>query len=118
MTKTRQEKRERRKLHIRKNIWGSADRPRINVYKSNKYLYVQAVNDDEGKAMMSLSSKKIDAGSKEMKPVDLAFKLGEEFGKKMKAKKITEGVFDRAGYKFHGRVKAVAEGMRKSGIKL
>jgi large subunit ribosomal protein L18 len=117
MAKTRNQKRQRRKLHIRKNLWGSADVPRINVYRSNRYVYVQAVNDDEGKTLMGMSTKVLKKKENE-KPAETAMRLGEEFGKKLKAKKISRVVFDRAGYKFHGRVKALAEGIRKSGINL
>ena len=117
MNKTRREGRQRRKLHIRKNLSGTKDIPRINVFRSNKYIYVQAVDDESMKSLFGLDSRKIKA-VKDEKPVDVAFKLGEEFAKVLKKSKIKKVVFDRSGYKYHGGVKAIAEGIRKGGINL
>lgn len=119
MTKTRQEKRQRRKLHIRKGTFGTKDVPRISVFRSNRYVYVQAVDDEAGKAMWGKSSASIKGiKDKGVKSVSVAERLGEEFAKVLKKNKVEKAVFDRSGYKYHGKVKAIAEGLRKGGINL
>jgi len=80
-------------------------RPRISVFRSNKYIYAQVINDEKGQ---TLASAKADGTE--------AFSVGEALAKKAKAKKITKVVFDKGGYKYHGQVKAVAEGARKGGL--
>ncbi|MFH1547188.1 MAG: 50S ribosomal protein L18 [bacterium] len=117
MLKTRREKRQRRKLHVRKNLSGTKDIPRINVFRSNRFIYVQAVDDEAGKSMWGMGSMKIKS-AKADKPVEVAAKLGEEFSTILKKNKIERAVFDRSGYKYHGRVKALADGIRKGGINL
>lgn len=116
MHKTRKQARQKRKLHIRKRVSGTKDVPRVNVFKSNRHMYVQAVDDEDGKALCALSSIKLKS-VKDEKPVQTAMKLGGKFGDLLKKKKIKNIVFDRSGYKYHGSVKAVADGIRKSGIK-
>lgn len=117
MLKTRRDKRQRRKLHIRKNLSGTVAIPRINIFRSNRFIYVQAVDDESCKALWGMSSKSIKA-EKADKPVSIASKLGEEFAKILKKNKIEAVVFDRSGYKYHGRVQALADGIRKGGINL
>lgn len=108
-------RRARRKMHVRKRVSGSAERPRISIYKSNRHLYVQVIDDLAGATLLSVSSRAGD--TKGLRPtVDDGAKLGEVLGKQMKAKKITRAVFDRNGYLYHGVVKAVADGARKVGI--
>jgi len=106
-------KRRKRHSRIRKTVIGTTDRPRVVVYKSNTTTYLQVANDDNGKITLSISSKKSD--SKE-KPLDACNKMGVEFAKTLKGKKIDSIVFDRNGYKYHGKVKAIAEGLREGGI--
>ncbi|MBN1619033.1 50S ribosomal protein L18 [Candidatus Dojkabacteria bacterium] len=114
MKKTKNEKRIRRKLHLRKKLWGTGSAPRVSVFRSNRYLYAGAVDDDLSKVIVGICEKKmIKSGEK---PVERAARIGEEFGKGLMKKKINKIVFDRSGYKFHGRVKAFAEGIRKAGI--
>ena len=109
-------RRNRRKMHIRKRINGTADRPRMSVYRSNKHIYIQVIDDIEGKTLISTSN--LEKEFKEMKSnVENAQKLGEVVGKRIKDAKINTVVFDRNGYRYHGIVKAVADGARKSGIK-
>jgi len=111
-------KRERRKKRIRKRISGTGERPRVCVYKSNRYIYVQAVDDEKGEIITSLSSIKYrQEGKVNYKSVKIAKRLGEEFGKLLIKKGIKEIVFDRSGYPYHGRVKALAEGIRTQGVK-
>jgi large subunit ribosomal protein L18 len=108
-------KREQRKLHVRKNLEGTPEKPRMTVFKSNRYLYVQVVDDAAGATLASAST--LEESLKGIKRnVEGAEKLGEELGKRLKDKKVATVVFDRNGYKYHGIVKAIADGARKAGI--
>ena len=108
-------KRLHRKIHIRKSIYGTAERPRMTVTRSNKNLSVQVINDDEGITLASISTLEKEFAA--LKPnVVGATKLGEAFGARLKDKKITKVVFDRNGYLYHGVVKALADGTRSAGI--
>ncbi len=109
-------KRLKRKVHIRKRIAGTAEKPRMSVFKSNRYLYVQVVDDSVGNTIASASSLEPDL--KDIKRnVEGAGKLGELMGKRLIDKKIESVVFDRNGYLYHGLIKAIADGARKAGIK-
>lgn len=108
------ERRLRRKKGIRKLIHGTLSKPRISVFKSNRHLYAQAIDDDKGVTLCSASD--FDEGIKSDKAGAAA--LGELLAKKLKDHKIKEAVFDRNGYQYHGLVKAVCEGVRKGGLKL
>ena len=110
---TKKERRIKIKHRIRKKINGTASRPRLTVFRSNKGIYVQAVNDLEGKTIVSASSKGITEGTKS----EIAAKVGEAVANKCIEAVITEVVFDRNGYLFHGRVKALADGARNGGLK-
>lgn len=110
-------RRKRRKQHIRKRISGTPARPRMTVYKSNKHLYVQVIDDIAGVTVAAVSD--LEADLKGGRPtVENASKIGEAIGSKLKKQKIETVVFDRNGYPYHGVVKAIAEGTRKAGIKL
>jgi large subunit ribosomal protein L18 len=106
--------RKQRQIKMKYKIRGSEDRPRLTVFKSNDHIYAQIIDDKKGVTLASGS----DLGIKEkgLKAVEIAEKVGEEIGKKAKDKKITKVVLDRSGYKYHGRVKALAEGARKAGL--
>ena len=109
-------KRFKRKVHIRKRIYGTAERPRMTVFRSNKNISVQVIDDDEGKTLASISSMEKEFAA--LKPtVKDAEKLGEALGARLNELKISEVVFDRNGYLYHGVVKALADGTRKAGIK-
>lgn len=109
-------RRTRRKKHIRKNVNGTASRPRMSVYRSSRKMYVQVIDDNAGNTVASVST--MEESFKDWRNnVENAAKLGAELGKRLLAKKITTVVFDRNGYLYHGIVKAIAEGARKSGIK-
>lgn len=113
----KRQRRKRRKMSIRRKIAGTAERPRMSVFKSNKHLYVQVIDDSVGQTLLSVSSRAGD--TKGLKPtVADGEKLGQALGARMKEKEITEVVFDRNGHLYHGVVKAVADGARKAGIKL
>lgn len=112
-----EERREKRHLRIRKAVFGTSERPRLAVYRSGKHLYAQAIDDYQGKTLFAFStiSEKFPKKSKE-RPVGLAKKLGQLFGPELVSKGIRKIVFDRGGYRYHGRVKALADGLRETGV--
>lgn len=110
--KTRAEKRVRRHLRVRRRISGTAERPRLVVFRSLKHIYAQIVDDAAGRTLMTVSSQVLTEGKKSERSVQ----VGKAIAEKAKAAGITRVVFDRAGYKYHGRVKAVAEGAREGGL--
>ena len=105
----KKDRRQKRKLHIRKKISGTADVPRIFVFKSNRYFYAGVANDDTSTVIMSKMSKK--------KAEDIK-KMAKEFATSLKKKKIDKGVFDRSGYRYHGLVAMFADELRNNGIKI
>lgn len=111
----KQRKRLHRKVHIRKSIYGTAARPRMTVFRSGKNLYVQVIDDDEGKTLASISTLEKDFAALKCN-IDGATKLGEALGARLKEKNITTVVFDRNGYLYHGVVKALADATRTAGI--
>lgn len=114
MPTTKDKLRLRRKVRIRAKISGTATRPRLSVFKSLNNNYAQLIDDENGVVLASSSDlKSKDKGTKTEK----AKKVGEELAKKATEKKITEAVFDRNGYKYHGRIKALADGAREGGLK-
>lgn len=116
MKKTRNDSRIRRRKHTRKSISGTAARPRISVFRSNRYLFVQAVDDENNRVIAAIWEKTLKPVKGEV-PIDRAARLGSEFGKVLVKKKVKQAVFDRGGYKYHGRIKSFADGVRDAGIK-
>jgi len=110
-----QKRRNRRKKSIRGKLSGTPERPRLSVFKSNCYIYVQAVDDKAGITIVSASNKEKELSDIKTN-VEGAAKLGEIIGKRLKEKNIETVVFDRNGYIFHGKVKALADGARKAGL--
>jgi len=109
----------RRKKRVRAKIFGTADQPRLSVFRSNRYTYAQLINDEKGETLVSVSTRELKSTVKDQKSkVALAEHLGELVAKKAIEKGIKKAVFDRGRYKYHGRVKAVAEGVRKGGLQL
>lgn len=106
---------ELRKNRSRAKIFGTADKPRLSVFRSNRYTYVQLIDDANGRTMASASTREI---SKQGKKVDLAKKLGAAIAEKAKKVGIKSAVLHRSSYAYHGRVKAVVEGAREGGLKL
>ena len=102
---------DRKKKRIRAKISGTAERPRLTVFKSHKYIYAQVIDDVKGHTLVSADSK-----SMKGKPVERAEALGVEIAKKAKAAKIDKVVFDRSGYQYAGKIKMVAEAARKGGL--
>lgn len=120
------QQREKRRKRIRARVSGTALRPRLSVFRSNKHIFAQIINDQKGVTLVSVNDKELsnevknkkESGSKENASgkKDLAFAVGGLLASKSLKKKIKKIVFDRGGYRFHGRVKAVAEGARKGGL--
>lgn len=106
--------RTRRHARIRSCVVGSANRPRLSVYKSNRYLHAQIIDDAAGKTIVSGSTKDVAAKDKKM---DAAKKLGSELAKRAKAAGITEVVFDRGGFRYTGRIETLATAAREGGLK-
>jgi large subunit ribosomal protein L18 len=108
-------KRNQRRAHVRKNLAGTTGKPRMTIFKSNRYLYVQVIDDSAGATLATAST--LEESLKGIKRnVEGAARLGEEIGKRLKEKNVATVVFDRNGYKYHGIVKAIADGARKAGI--
>ncbi len=109
----------REKCHkrIRAKISGTKEQPRLSVFRSNKHIFLQLIDDSSQKTLVSANDLKINppAGGKGTK-TEIAKEVGKELAKLAKAKKIKKVVFDRGGYKYHGRVKASAEGAREGGL--
>lgn len=103
---------------VRKKIKGSLERPRVYVFKSNRYIYSQAIDDDNGTILVSASTleKEFKIKNKKKKNIEASKILGEMLTKRLKQRKIDKVVFDRGIYPYHGRIKALAEGMRKGGL--
>lgn len=112
--KLKKEKFFRRQLRTRAKINGSADKPRVSVFRSLMHISVQAIDDVNKKTLVSLSDKNLKAkGTK----TEIASQVGEAFGKKLLENKIEKIAFDKGAYKYHGRIKALADGIRKAGVK-
>ena len=112
MTTKKVERRIKIKYRIRKSVLGTAERPRMSVFRSNKQIYVQVINDLEGKTLASASS----AGLEAMPKIEQAAKVGEMIAAKAKEAGVESVVFDRNGYLYHGRVKSLADAARKGGL--
>ena len=112
MTTKKIERRIKLKYRIRKSVNGTAERPRMSVFRSNKQIYVQIINDVTGQTLASASSLGLEALPK----IEQAEKVGALVAEKAKAAGITAVVFDRNGYLYHGRVKALADGARNAGL--
>jgi large subunit ribosomal protein L18 len=106
-------KRLKNKARIRKRVEGAAERPRLCVFRSGRHIYAQIIDDRAGKTLVSHSTLEAKKG---VSNVDSAKEVGVEIGKKALSKNIKTVVFDRSGYVFHGRVKAVADGAREAGL--
>ena len=103
----KQEARKRRKMHIRKKVKGTSEKPRVFMFRSNQYVYLGVANDEESKVYFSLRGGKNRSS---------AVKLAKDFAKKLKENKIEKVIFDRSGYKYAGVIKVVVETLREEGI--
>jgi len=112
----KQIKRKRRHLRVRARINGVSERPRLCVFRSNQHITAQLIDDTCGKTLLTASDLKLEGKEKQTK-TERARIVGKLIAKQAKAKKIDSIVFDRGGYRYHGRVKALAEGAREGGLK-
>ncbi|MFW5799550.1 MAG: 50S ribosomal protein L18 [Spirochaetota bacterium] len=110
-------RRERRKKSIRRIISGSADRPRLSVFKSNKGIYAQLIDDDKGMTLCSSSTLDKEYKGKKLNNKETAKEVGKLLGKRALDKGINRAVFDRNGYIFHGKVASLKEGCEEIGLK-
>lgn len=118
MALTKRERRIRIRRRIRKNVNGTAERPRLSVYRSNKNIYAQLINDTDGSTLFSVSTKEKEIAEKtDINKVERAALVGTKIAEKALKAGIEAIVFDRGGYLYHGRVKALAESARKAGLK-
>ena len=117
MALTKRDRRQRIKYRVRKRISGNAASPRMSVFRSNKEIYVQLIDDESGKTLMSISSRDKGVAGKSVNKTEVAQKVGKAAAEKAIEKGITTVVFDRNGYLFHGRVKALADAAREAGLK-
>lgn len=104
----------KRKLRVKGKIFGLESKPRISIFKSNKYLYAQAIDDKKGVTIASVDGKKLGFGNNK----DAAKSVASAFAESLKKAKVSEAVFDRNGYLYHGVVAAFADTLRENGIKL
>ena len=116
--KTKPQSRLRRRRRVRAKVRGTGDRPRLAVFRSNKHIYVQAIDDLAGRTIASASTVEADLRTGATATVDAAKKVGKLVGDRTKAAGVTTVVFDRGGFKYHGRVAAVADGAREAGLEL
>lgn len=117
MALTKQERRYRIKKRIRKIVSGSELKPRLSVFRSNKQIYAQLIDDKSGKTLAAASSKEKGLAEVAGTKIEKAAMVGKSIAEKAKAINIEEVVFDRGGYLYHGRVKSVADAAREGGLK-
>lgn len=117
MALTKEEKRIRVKRRVRKNIFGSAVKPRLSVYRSNKDIYAQLIDDTTGKTLAFASSREKEVAGEKGTKSEISTLVGKKIAEKAKTAGIETVVFDRNGFVYHGRVKALADGAREAGLK-
>ena len=113
---TRPAKRLKRRRRVRAKVTGTAERPRISVFRSNRGVFAQLIDDDSGRTLAAVNWTEDEL--KSLKRMEQASKAGQLLAERAKAAGIETAVFDRGGYQYHGRVKALAEGAREGGLKL
>ncbi|MCC1484687.1 50S ribosomal protein L18 [Winogradskyella immobilis] len=117
MALTKNERRQRIKNRIRKTVSGTESRPRLSVFRSNKEIYAQIVDDVTGKTIAAASSRDKDISAANGNKSEIATLVGKAIGEKAKGAGVETIAFDRGGYLYHGRVKSLAEGAREAGLK-
>ena len=110
----KRKRRWRRKRGIRKRVFGTSERPRLTVYRSNQHVYAQVIDDVQGHTLASASSHSLEKGS----DVDAATQVGQQLAEKARGAGVEAVAFDRNGYRYHGRVKALADAVRGAGVRL
>jgi large subunit ribosomal protein L18 len=118
MPKTRNDMRKRRQLRVRRKVSGSTNRPRLNVFRSLEHIYAQIIDDAQGRTLVSAST--VDAALRNelasLSKVEQAKRVGAMLAQRAQAAGVKQVVFDRGGYRYHGRVKALAEASREAGL--
>lgn len=114
-TKTTKEKAKRRATRIRAKIFGTARKPRLSIFRSNKYVYGQLIDDEAGRTLASVSGRALKIKGKK---TDQAAALGKSLGEAAKKAGIGQAIFDKGSYKYHGRIRAFADGARSAGLKV
>jgi large subunit ribosomal protein L18 len=109
------EQRERRHKRVRKKIFGTQERPRLNIYKSNRYIYAQIIDDMKSHTIISASSLESELKAKNIN-CEISKKVGLIIGSRAIEQGIKHVIFDRSGYRYHGNVRSLAEGARESGL--
>ena len=117
MALTREKRRLRIRMRIRKTVNGSAAAPRLSVFRSNKEIYAQLIDDTTGKTLAAASSRDKEVVDAKSNKIEVAASVGKRIGEIASKAGITEVKFDRGGYLYHGRVKALADGAREGGLK-
>jgi large subunit ribosomal protein L18 len=115
-TDARQMGRARRKRRIRKKISGLPERPRLSVFRSNRHIYAQIIDDNAGRTLVSVSTMEKDLGLEGKSKMEAAMEAGRVLARRAREKGVEKVVFDRGGNLYHGRVKALAEGAREGGM--
>ena len=113
---TKQQRRLRRRRRVRAKVSGTAERPRLSVYRSNRGLFAQLIDDRQGRTLAAVAWTEPEL--RELKPAEQAKRAGSLLAERAKQAGVETCVFDRGGYRYHGRVKALAEGAREGGLKL
>lgn len=113
--KTKKAIRDRRHRRVRAKVFGTKEKPRLCVFRSHRHIYAQLIDDEKSKTLIGASDLEIKKGKKVK--IDKAKEVGKLIAEKALGKKIEKIVFDRGGYQYHGRVKALAEGAREGGLK-
>ncbi len=106
----------KKRVRIRRKVFGTPERPRLSVFRSSSHMYAQIVDDSAGRTLVATSTRVV-TGAKSTSSIDAAKAVGAQIAKLAKEKNITNIVFDRSGYLYHGRVKALADAAREAGIK-
>lgn len=113
---TKLERRQKIRYRIRKKVAGTAQKPRLSVFRSNSDIYVQLIDDENGVTLASASSRDKDIAAQKVTKIEKSKMVGEAIGRKAKELNITTCIFDRGGNLYHGRVKSVADGAREGGL--
>lgn len=117
MALSKTEKRQKIKRRVRKNIFGTAERPRLSVYRSNKEIYAQIIDDTNGKTLVTASSREKELAAEKASKSEMSTLVGKKVAEKALAAGVETVIFDRNGFVYHGRIKALAEGAREGGLK-
>jgi large subunit ribosomal protein L18 len=115
MSRNRLQARDRRHARVRKRVRGTSERPRLSVYRSNRYIYAQVIDDRAGRTLAAASSQEPDLRDNALN-IPTAAKVGTLLGNRAKEAGVSAVVFDRGGYKYHGKVKALADAAREAGL--